>query len=147
MEMAREKQAEEVPYDNTYLVCPLRDDTVEAIRAVPKGYLDDGFSCPFLEMQGGQADPYGKVDEAYSYFTSALGILSSFVKGQSKTTLVPTDELMSIDSEAGGSCKVCSHPEVETINKLLRQGKSLRDIESEFGVSRSGLSRHKGHIG
>lgn len=33
MEMARERQAEEVPDDDTYLVCPLRDDEVEAIRA------------------------------------------------------------------------------------------------------------------
>ncbi len=31
--MVRERQAEEAPDDNTYLICPLRDDVVEAIRA------------------------------------------------------------------------------------------------------------------
>ena len=44
-------------------------------------------------------------------------------------------------------CRVCLHPEVDIINNLLRQGKSLRDLESEFGISRSTLSRHhKNHI-
>ncbi|MFC1938582.1 helix-turn-helix domain-containing protein [Chloroflexota bacterium] len=51
---------------------------------------------------------------------------------------------MAIDDESkAGSCIVCSHAEAETINSLLRQGKSLRDIESEFDVSRSTLSRYK----
>jgi hypothetical protein len=59
---------------------------------------------------------------------------------------VETETLESEPVETVGSetiCKVCTHPERETIDNLLRQGKPLRDLESEFGVSRSTLSRHK----
>lgn len=117
-----------------------------AVRQVPAGYLPVGFGCPFLEMAGGQVDALGKASEAYSYFTSALGILAGFQKGVSTLPLRSAEGLMAIDNEPeteAGSCIVCSHAEVETINNLLRQGKPLRDIESDFEVSRSSLSRHK----
>jgi len=86
-----------------------------AVKGISEGYLPADFGCPFLEMAGGQVDALGKAGEAYSYFTSALGILSSLQKG------------------------------ISTMGQLLRQGKPLRDIEAEFDVSRSSLSRHKNH--
>ena len=46
-------------------------------------------------------------------------------------------------SEVELSCRVCQHPEREAIDKALREGRSLRDIETEFNVPRSTLSRHK----
>jgi hypothetical protein len=119
---------------------------VGEVNQVRAGYLPPEFGCPFLEMKGGLVDARGKASEAYSYFMSALGILAGLQKGISTFPLRPAEGLMSIDDEPEsevGSCIVCSSPEVEAINNLLRQGKSLRDIEAEFGISRSSLSRHK----
>jgi len=112
-------------------------------RNIPKGYLPSGFGCPFLEMIGGQVDALGKASEAYGYFTSALGILSSFTKGISRPSLAPIEGLAAIDEAEAVSCIVCSHAKVEEINRALAEGESLRDIEAEFSVSRSSLSRHK----
>jgi len=117
-----------------------------AVKGIPEGYLPADFGCPFLEMIGGQVDALNKASEAYSYFMSAHGILAGFTKGISDLPLRSAEGLMAIDNEPeteAGSCIVCSHAEVEAINNLLRQGKPLRDIESEFEVSRSSLSRHK----
>jgi len=117
-----------------------------AVNQVPKGYLPADFGCPFLEMAGGQVDALGKASEAHGYFTAAVGILAGFQKGVSALPLKPVEGLMAIDNEPeteAGSCIVCSHAEVETINNLLRQGKPLREIESQFDVSRSTLSRHR----
>lgn len=119
------------------------------VRQVPKGYLPTDFGCPFLEMIGGQVDAYGKAPEAYGYFTSALGILANFTKGKSHLPLQPAKGLVAIDNEPEKTseveliCRVCSHEKAAEINKLLKDGKSLRVIEGEFNVSRSTLSRHK----
>lgn len=37
------RQAEEVPDDNTYLVCPLNDDEVEAVRAGAYKFRQENF--------------------------------------------------------------------------------------------------------
>ncbi len=44
------------------------------------------------------------------------------------------------------TCAVCSHPRRTEIDRLLVEKVSLRDIAGQFGVSRSALSRHAGHI-
>ena len=44
------------------------------------------------------------------------------------------------------TCAVCSHPRRTEIDRLLVEKVSLRDIAGRFGVSRSALSRHTGHI-
>lgn len=44
------------------------------------------------------------------------------------------------------TCAVCSHPRRAEIDRLLVEKVSLRDIAGRFGVSRSALSRHAGHI-
>ena len=72
--------------------------------------------------------------------------MANLTKGELSIPEKPAGEFdgeLETESETG-SCIVCSHAEVEAINNLLRQGKPLRDIEAEFGVSRSSLSRHKG---
>ena len=120
-----------------------------AVRSVPKGYLPADFGCAFLEMAGGEVDALGKASEAYGYFMAAYGILASLQKGVSTLPLRPAEGLMAIDnepettSEVELNCRVCSHEKVEAINKALQEGRSLRDIETEFNVSRSTLSRHK----
>ena len=45
--------------------------------------------------------------------------------------------------EVESSCLVCREREREAIDKALQEGRSLRDIETEFNVPRSTLSRHK----
>ena len=118
------------------------------VRGIPERYLPADFGCPFLEMEGGQVDALNKASEAFAYFTAVVGILTGFTKGISAIGLKRVEGLMAIDETETESadCIVCSHAEVETINNLLSQAKSLRDIESEFDVSRSSLSRHKQHI-
>jgi hypothetical protein len=44
-------------------------------------------------------------------------------------------------------CTVCTHKDVEEINKLLLCSGSYRDIARQFGLSKDSLARHKeGHI-
>ena len=127
--------------------CYIFNDMVQfagAVNTVPQGYLSANFGCPFLEMADGKQDARDKASEAYYYLLAAHGILASFQKGISMLPLRPAEGLVAIGNETeAGSCIVCSHAEVETINGLLRQGKPLREIENEFDVSRSSLSRHK----
>jgi len=41
------------------------------------------------------------------------------------------------------TCKACTSPKRKEIDKALALGGTLRDIARRFGISRSGLSRHK----
>ncbi len=43
----------------------------------------------------------------------------------------------------GRTCTVCSHKDVEEINKLLLCSDSYRDIARQFGLSKDSLARHK----
>jgi len=118
-----------------------------AIRGIPKELLPDDFKCPTLEMTIPSERSFGKAKEALYYFEACIGILSNFRKGFMTPSTAATDDSLLLDNEPEnetGNCIVCSHAEVKTIDNLLRQGRHLRDIESEFSVSRSSLSRHKG---
>jgi hypothetical protein len=146
-----------------------------AVQGIPEGYLPADFGCPFLEMKEGTQKADNKAVEASSYLQWCVGILSNLQKGMRTPSLKPVEGLMAIDNEPETSgtapepietvetetlesepvelvgtetiCKACCHPERETIDNLLRQGKSLRDLESAFGISRSTLSRHhKNHL-
>jgi len=44
------------------------------------------------------------------------------------------------------ACGVCLHPNRESIDTAMVRNRPLRTIEGQFGVSRSALSRHRGHI-
>jgi hypothetical protein len=126
-----------------------------SISDVPKELLPEDFKCPILEMTAPGERSFGKAGEALRYLEACIGILANLRKGFMTAWLKPTDEGLLLDNEPEttepetetGSCIVCSSPEVETINNLLRQGKPLRDIEAGFAVSRSSLSRHKNHLG
>jgi len=118
-----------------------------AIRNIPQAYLPAAFGCPFLEMAGGEAEAYGKPREAYSYLVATYGILTNLQKGISSLPAGPDGEFDGeLKAESGPACIVCQHPELEAIDKALQNGRSLRDIEAEFGISKSSLSRHKQHI-
>ena len=43
----------------------------------------------------------------------------------------------------GRTCTVCSHKDVEEINRLLLCSDSYRDIARRFGLSKDALARHK----
>ena len=43
-------------------------------------------------------------------------------------------------------CNVCQHKDRTAIDLALQANQSLRDIESQFGVSKSSLHRHKQHL-
>jgi hypothetical protein len=43
-------------------------------------------------------------------------------------------------------CRICTHVDRSAIDKAIVGGTSLRDIAGQFGVSRSAVDRHKGHI-
>ena len=43
----------------------------------------------------------------------------------------------------GRTCTVCSHKDVDEINRLLLCSDSLRAIARQFGLSKDALSRHK----
>ena len=114
------------------------------VRRIPLDYLGKDFGCPVLEGKDGIADCRDRATQAFWYIGAGLGLLQSLKRGLSQLPLKKAEGLLGNEpeSEAGG-CIVCSHVEVKAINNLLRQGKPLRDIESEFEVSRSSLSRHK----
>jgi hypothetical protein len=45
------------------------------------------------------------------------------------------------------TCTICTHKDIEKINKQLISGVTLRDIANQFGTSKSSLERHKaGHL-
>ena len=114
-----------------------------AVRGIPAELLPD-FKCPTLEMAIPSEQSFGKSTEALRYLEYCAGILANFQRGFMKPSAASTDEALLLDTEPEtGSCSVCDHPEAEAINKQLREGKSLRDLEAEFSISRSTLSRHK----
>lgn len=127
-----------------------------AVSQIPEGYLPRDFGCPFLQIEGGKVDCREKAAEANKFLNNAHSILVGFTKGISIRPLQPATEgliVVDIEPESEGetaevesSCLVCRHREREAIDKALQDGRSLRDIEAEFGVSRSSLSRHKAHL-
>lgn len=122
------------------------------LRQIPQGYLSkDGFSCPILRMASGQTDSYDVAAMGLFHLNAGLGLLSQLVKGEMTVPQQPAGEF---DGKLEGepeaeplevdvNCRVCRHPSREAIDKALQSGRSLRDIETEFNVPRSTLSRHK----
>lgn len=117
---------------------------------IPKGYLSvDGFSCPMLEMASGVTPSYDVAAQGLFYLQAGYGLLANLTKGKLTPPEKPAGEFdgsLEADIYPDPACGICQHPEREAIDKALQSGRSLRDIESEFGVSRSSLSRHKQHI-
>jgi len=119
-----------------------------AVKGVPRELLPADFACPTLEMtEPGERSP-GMAAQAVAYFEYCVSILASFRKGTMATHLYPTDTGLLLDGESETpeielACLVCQHEKVEVINKALQDGRPMRELEAEYGVSRSTLSRHK----
>lgn len=122
-----------------------------SVISIPRELLGADFSCPTLEMtEPGEHSP-GKMVQALQYLAYCLGILQSFRKGSMLAHPRPTDGSLLLDSEPypepypDPPCKVCQHPEREAIDSALTEGASLRDIASQYGISKSTVDRHKAH--
>lgn len=116
------------------------------MRRIPASYLPTGFGVSFLQLGKGEVDARGKVAEAYGYLMVAYGTLAALGKTTLTVSQVPASELMALDldgDEPEKTCLVCDHLEREAIDQALKEGRSLRDIEREYGPSRSSISRHK----
>lgn len=111
---------------------------------LPRELLPKDFSCPSLEMMQPSELSYGKARQAFQYFQYCIGILSSFKKGSMSVRARPTDDSLLLDTETTEvNCLVCQHDRLNEINKALQAGRPLRELETEYNVSRSTLSRHK----
>jgi hypothetical protein len=123
------------------------------IRTLPKGYLPANFSCPMLEMASGISESYDAAAMALFHLRAGLGFLTNLTKGEMTVPEKPPGEFdgdLGVEpelnpgtAEVEANCRICQHPEREAIDKALKANRSLRDIETEFNVSRSTLSRHK----
>lgn len=118
---------------------------VASVRAIPKDYLPENFHCSFLQMKSGVEKVEGKANEAAQYFMACIGLLDQLVKGEVQATSQDAEGLLANDPETEkASCIVCAHPDVAIINGLLMEGtKTMRELEVEYKVSRSSLSKHK----
>jgi len=117
-----------------------------AVIDIPKELLPADFSCHTLEMIQGSERSFGKARQAWQYFEYCIGILSSFKKGSMSVHARSTDDSLLLDNEpetTEANCLVCQHERVAEINEALKSGRPLRELETEFGISRSTLSRHK----
>jgi len=122
-----------------------------SVISIPRELLGADFSCPTLEMTEPGEHSLGKMVQALQYLGSCLGILQSFRKGTMAAHPHPTDGSLLLDSEPypepypDPPCKVCQHTEREAIDSALTEGASLRDIASQYGISKSTVDRHKAH--
>lgn len=124
---------------------PFQADVV----GIPREILPTDFACPTLEMTEPGERSLGKMKQAAAYFDYCLSILVSHRKGAMTAYPRPTDASLLLDKdepetfEIELTCRVCSHEKAEAINKALQDGRPLRELETEYNVSRSTLSRHK----
>ncbi|MEW6143360.1 MAG: hypothetical protein AB1597_09470 [Chloroflexota bacterium] len=117
-----------------------------AVWGIPKELLPADFKCPTLVMAEPGERSHGKATEALAYFQWCIGILSSFQKGSMTSHSKPSDDSLLLDNEpetTEANCLVCQHEKVAEINEALKSGRPLRELETEYNVSRSTLSRHK----
>ena len=116
-----------------------------AVRGIPREMLPDGFSCPTLAMLAPGETSYGKAEDASRYLQYAVGILQSYTKGAMPAITREGDDSLLLDGEPEltGGCLVCQHERLDMINDALQDERPLRELEAEYNVSRSTLSRHK----
>lgn len=116
-----------------------------ACRGIPREMLPDGFSCPTLAMTQPGETSFGKAEDAARYLQYAVGILQSYTKGAMPAITREGDDSLLLDGEPEltGGCLVCQHERLDMINDALQDERPLRELEAEYNVSRSTLSRHK----
>jgi DNA invertase Pin-like site-specific DNA recombinase len=99
-----------------------------------------------LESRDGIQDSYNRAAQAVWYIGTGLGLLQSLQRVGRPFPERPAGRVEAIEAETSEielNCLVCSHEKAEAINKALQDGRSLRELETEYNISRSTLSRHK----
>lgn len=112
------------------------------INQVPAELLPAGFSCPALVMSEPSLRSDSMAARACELIQQAIAILQAFEKGSISMPAKPAGEDLMLDPHRE-RCSACEHADAVSINQDLREGKSLREIEARFEVSRSTLSRHR----
>ena len=113
---------------------------------LPEGYLPKELTIPFVEGKDKISETYDRAAQAVFYIGAGLGLLQSLKREDRPIPEREATEFEAIEpetSEVEPNCRVCNHEKVEEINKALQNGRPLRELETEFDVSRSTLSRHK----
>ncbi len=127
-----------------------------AVSSIPKELLGADFACPTLVMAAPGEHSLGQVTRAAMHLQACVGILANFRKGSMSAYTHPGDSALLLDGEGEAEtpaeapevrCPVCLHERVAEIDKGLQEGRSLRDLEAEYNVSRSTLSRHRNKCG
>jgi hypothetical protein len=118
-----------------------------AITRAAGGFLPADLTIPILQLGKGEQYAYDASKQALMYLNYAYGLLANLQKIESKPVQPSIDPELDFGDNhsetAEANCIVCAHEAVEAINKGLKEGRPLRDLETEFKVSRSSLSRHK----
>jgi hypothetical protein len=124
------------------------------VKDIPHEILPEGFACPTLEMSNGQISSQGQAMMAYKHFQACVGILQGFQKGNMRVSSKPTDKGLMLDETKPEhstpkpeefivkTCPVCDHEHADDINRALKDHRPLRDIEKQYGISKSSLSIH-----
>jgi hypothetical protein len=115
---------------------------------LPEGYLPKGLAVPMLEGSDNVSDAQDRAAQAVWYISAGLGLLQSLKREDRPIPERPATEFEAIDNDPypDPPCKVCQHPERAAIDKALAEGVSLRDIASQYGISKSTVDRHKAHL-
>jgi hypothetical protein len=115
-----------------------------SITRMAGGFLPADLTIPMLQLGKGDQDVYDVSKRILMYLSFAYGLLANLQKVESKPMQPPIDpELDFSDETTETNCIVCAHESVKAINKDLKGNRSLRDMEAQFKVSRSSLSRHR----
>ncbi|MGA2669915.1 MAG: hypothetical protein ABSF21_00635 [Dehalococcoidia bacterium] len=113
------------------------------------GFLPADLTIPMLQLGNGERDIHAVSKEAVMYLYNAYGLLANLQKIETKPQQPSIDPELDFGDDHSeiteANCLVCTHKDVEAINKGLKEGRPLRDLEAAFNVSRSTLSRHKNH--
>lgn len=120
------------------------------LMKLPEGYLPKGLAIPMLEGADRVSDAYDRAAQAVWYIGAGCGLLQSLIRTDRSLLERAATEFEAIEPDAdpypGPPCKVCQDPEREAIDKAIKEGVSLRDIASQYGISKSTVDRHKAHL-
>ena len=112
-----------------------------------KGFLPADLTVPYLQLGQGTTNAYDASRQALYYLAAGYGLLANLKRIETKPQQPQKDSILDVDDEPGfeavTNCSVCLNEKAAEINKALQQGRPLRELETEFNISRSTLSRHK----
>ncbi len=124
-----------------------KDDT----RAIPAKYFTSNFELRYIYRR----DSVPMFDDNFvGAMVFRLEEVLSIWQGLYEVKVPPQQQRQPADvlgedvpeADAGPSCSVCAHPQRAEIDQAIQAGTPLRDIEKQYGTSKSSLSRHSKHL-